>query len=160
MRKNRSVWLITCCPLVHTSWPYLYNSTLISLHLFKLTPLSLQLDLWLTWTLSRDLYLFELLTWSYSDSSSTWSPSQLGFLLNRIPHPWTLLGSDIVYPGLDSSLLGLKVLTPLWTQSPVQFRPASSIFFMSLPRQLTRVSFTRIAYLSALSDRINVYLAL
>jgi hypothetical protein len=31
--------------LAHTPWPYLYNSTLISLQLFKPTPISLQLDL-------------------------------------------------------------------------------------------------------------------
>jgi hypothetical protein len=35
--------LITCYPLAHTPQPYLYNSTLISLHLFKPTPISLQL---------------------------------------------------------------------------------------------------------------------
>jgi hypothetical protein len=90
MRKKRSVWLITCYLLAHTPQPYLYNSTLISLQLFKLTPISLQLDLWLIWILSYDLYLFGLLTWSYSNSNSTWSPPQLGFQLNWIPHPWTL----------------------------------------------------------------------
>jgi hypothetical protein len=52
------------------------------LQLYKLTPIFLQLDLWLTWTLSHDLYLFELLTWSYSDSNSTWSPPQLSFQWN------------------------------------------------------------------------------
>jgi hypothetical protein len=138
--------LITCCPLAHTPWPYLYDTTLVSLELFKPTPISLQLDLWLTLTLSHDLYLFELLTWFYSDSSWTWSPPQLGFLLNRIPHPWTLLGSDLVYHDLDSSLLTLKVLSPLWTQTPLQFGPASSIFFLCLPRQLTWVTFTLSAY--------------
>jgi hypothetical protein len=49
-------------PLAHTLWPYLYNPALISLQLFKLTPISLQLDLQLTWILSLDLYLFGLLT--------------------------------------------------------------------------------------------------
>jgi hypothetical protein len=137
-------WL--CLPLVHTHQPYLYNSTLISLQLFKPTPISLQLDLWLTWTLSHDLYLFELLTWSYSDSNSTWSPPQLGFQLNQIPHPWTLLGSDLVYSGLDSSLLKLKVLIPPWSQTPFQFRLVSLIFFLSSSRQLTRAAFTLSAY--------------
>jgi hypothetical protein len=68
--------------------------------------------------------------------------------LNRIPHPWTLLGSDLVYTGLDSSSLGLKVLTALCTQTPLQFRPAFSIFFLSLPGQLTQVTFTLSAYLN------------
>jgi hypothetical protein len=125
---------------------YLYNSTLISLPLFKLTPISLQLDLWLTWTLSHNLYLFELLTWSYSDSNSTWSPPQPGFQLNRISHRWTLLGSILAYPSLDSSLLELKVLIPLWTRTPSQFRLVSSIFFLNSSRQLTRVTFTRAPY--------------
>jgi hypothetical protein len=89
---------------------------------------------------------FELLTWSYSDSSSTWSPPQLSFLLNQIPHPWTFLGSDLIYPDLDSALLRLKDLIPLWTWTPLQFGPASSIFFSSLPEQLTRVTFTLSAY--------------
>jgi hypothetical protein len=93
---------------------------------------------------------FELLTWSYSDSSSTWSPPQLGFLLNQNPHPWTFLCSDLIYSNLDSALLRLKVLTPLWNRTPLQFRPASSFFFLSLHRQLTQ----------SLSDRINVYPAL
>jgi hypothetical protein len=33
--------------------------------------------------------------------------------LNQIPYPWTLLGSDLAHPSLDSSLLELKVLIPL-----------------------------------------------
>jgi hypothetical protein len=33
--------------------------------------------------------------------------------LNRIPYPWTHLGSDITHPGLDTSLLELKVLIPI-----------------------------------------------
>jgi hypothetical protein len=45
--------------------------------------------------------------------------------MNRIPHPWTLLGSDLVYPGLDSPLLELKVLIPIWTRTPIQFRLVS-----------------------------------
>jgi hypothetical protein len=45
--------------------------------------------------------------------------------MNQIPRPWTLLGSDLVYPGLDSPLLELKVLIPLWTQTPFQFRLVS-----------------------------------
>jgi hypothetical protein len=144
--KKGSIWLITCCPLSHTPWPYLYNSPLISLQPFKPTPISLQLDLWLIWTLSHVLYLFELLTWSYPNSNSTWSPPQLSFQLNRISHPWTLLGSDLAYPGLDSFLLELKVLIPFWTRTPSQSRLASSIFFLSSPGQLTQVTFTLSAY--------------
>jgi hypothetical protein len=60
--------------------------------------------------------------------------------LNRIPHPWTFLCSDLIYSGLDSALLRLKVLTPFWTLTPLQFGPNSSIFFLSLPIQLTRSS--------------------
>jgi hypothetical protein len=60
--------------------------------------------------------------------------------------------------GLDSALLRLKVLTPLWTWTPLQFGPASSIFFLSLPIQLTRSSPECV--IRALSDDINVYLAL
>jgi hypothetical protein len=176
MQKKRSVWLITCCPLAHTSQPYLYNTILISLQLFKLTPTSLQLNLWLIWTLPHDLCLFELLTWSYSDSNSTWSPPQLNFQLNRIPHPWTLLRSVLAHPGLDSALLELKVLIPFWTQTPSQFGLVSSIFFLNSSGQLTRVTFTLSAYpigllescqnslfelhLSALPDHINAYPAL
>jgi hypothetical protein len=91
-------------------------------------------------------FYFDLLTWSYSESSLTWSSPQLRFLLNRIPHPWTFLGSDLIYPGLDSTLLRLKVLIPLWTRTPLQFGPSFSIFFLSLPGQLTRVTFTLSAY--------------
>jgi hypothetical protein len=124
----------------------LSKTTLISLQLFKPTPIYLQLDLWLIWTLSHDLYLFELLTWSYSDSNSTWSPPQPGFQLNQIPHPWTLLGLVLAYPSLDSSLLKLKVLIPLWTQDPSQFGLVSPIFFFNSSEQLTRVTFTLSAY--------------
>jgi hypothetical protein len=138
--------LIICCLLAHTTQPYLYNSTLISLQLFKLTPISLQLDLWLIWTLSHDLYLFELQTWSYSDSNSIWSPPQPGFQLNWIHHPWTLLGSVLAYLGLDSFLLELNVLILLWTQTPSQFGLVSSIFFLNSFGQLTRVTFTLSAY--------------
>jgi hypothetical protein len=35
--------------------------TLISLQLFKLTPIYLQFDWWLIWTLSYNIYLLELL---------------------------------------------------------------------------------------------------
>jgi hypothetical protein len=101
---------------------------------------------------------FELLTWSYSDSSSTWYPPQLNFLLNRIPHPWTFLCSDLIYSDLDSALLRLKVLTPLWTRTPLHVGPASSIFFLSLLGQLTRSSLE--CLIRALSDRSNVYSAL
>lgn len=183
MRKKRRIWLITCCLLAPTPRPYLYNSTLISSQLFKPTSISLQLDLWLIWTLSHDLYLFELLIWSYLDSNSTWSPPQLGFQLNRILYPCTLLGSDLTHPGLDSSLHELKVLIPLWTRTPSQFELVSSIFFLSSPGQLTRVTFTLLAYpilpdrltwispeqliwssserlTRALPDRINAYAAL
>jgi hypothetical protein len=57
-----------------------------------------------------------------------------------------LLGSDLVYPDLDSSLLKLKVLIPLWTQTPFQFGLVSSISFLSSPGQLIRVTFTLSAY--------------
>jgi hypothetical protein len=71
MQKSKGV-LIDCVSLLaRTPQPYLYNLTRISLQLFKLTPISLQVDLGLTWTLSHDLYLFGLLTSSYSDSNST-----------------------------------------------------------------------------------------
>jgi hypothetical protein len=66
--------------------------------------------------------------------------------LNQIPHPWTLLGSDLVYPILDSPLLELKVLIPFWTWTPFQLGLVSSIFFFSSPGQLTRVTFTLSAY--------------
>jgi hypothetical protein len=66
--------------------------------------------------------------------------------LNRIPYPWTLLGSNLAHPGLDSSLLELKALIPLWTQTPSQFGLVSSIFFLSSPGQLTQVTFTLSAY--------------
>jgi hypothetical protein len=93
----------------------------------------------------------------------------------RIPHPWILLGSNLAYPGLDSSLLELKVLIPLWTRTPSQFRLVFSIFFWSSPGQLTWVTFTyRLTQISpeqlirnsfkrltrALADRINAYPAL
>jgi hypothetical protein len=42
MQKSKVV-LIDCVPLTHTSQPYLYNSTLISLQSFQLTLISLQL---------------------------------------------------------------------------------------------------------------------
>jgi hypothetical protein len=98
------------------------------------------------WILSHNHYLFELLTWSYSDSNSTWSPPQLNFQLNRIPHPWTLLGSVMAHLGLGSTLLELKVLIQLWTQTPSQFELVSSIFFLNSFGQLTRVTFTLSAY--------------
>jgi hypothetical protein len=60
--------------------------------------------------------------------------------LNQISHPWTFLCSDLIYPGLDSALLRLKVLTPFLTWTPLQFGHAYSIFFLSLPGQLTRSS--------------------
>jgi hypothetical protein len=141
-------------PLAHTLWPYLYNPTLISLQRFKLTPISLQLDLQLTWILSLDLYLFGLLTWSYSDSNSTWSPPQLSFQLNRIPHLWTLLGSNLAYLGLDSSLPELKVLISPWTWTPFQFKLVSSISFLSSPGHLTQVTSTLSAY-PILPDRLT-----
>jgi hypothetical protein len=66
-------------------------------------------------------------------------------------------------------------LIPLWTQTPSQFGLVSSIFLLSSPGQLTRVSFTLSAYPigipeshpnslsdlhpSTLPDRINAYLA-
>jgi hypothetical protein len=140
-----ALWRIHLGPIYTTRLLPLYN-TLNRL----LSPYNLTCDL-------HGLYLmifiyFELLTWSYSNSSTTWSPPQLDFLLNWIPHPWTFLGSDLIYPGLDSALFGLKVLIPLSTQTPLQFRPASSIFFLSLPRQLTRVTFTLSAYLIDLPE--------
>jgi hypothetical protein len=136
MRKKRSVWLITCCLLAHTTQPYLYNLTLISLQLFKLTPMSLQLDLWLIWSVSHDLYLFELLTWSYLDSNSTWSHPQLDFQLNQIPYSWTLLSSDLAHPDLDSSLLELKILIPLLDSDSISIRT----YFLNL------LEFNRITY--------------
>jgi hypothetical protein len=64
----------------------------------------------------------------------------------------------------------------LWTHTPLQFGPTSSIFYLSLPEQLTWVTFTLSAYQiglpescpdslldphpNALYDRINVYSAL
>jgi hypothetical protein len=66
--------------------------------------------------------------------------------LNQIPHPWTHLGLDLVYPGLDSPLLKLKVLIPLWTQTPFQFRLVSSIFFFSSPGQRTPITSTLSTY--------------
>jgi hypothetical protein len=66
--------------------------------------------------------------------------------LNRIPYPWTLLGSKLAHPGLDPSLLKLKILMPLWTKTPSQFGMVSSIFFLSSPGQLTLVTFTLSAY--------------
>jgi hypothetical protein len=135
--KKRNVWLITCFSLAHTPRPYLYNSTLISL----------QLDLWLIWTLSHNVHLFELLTSSYSDSNSTWFPPHIGFQLNRIPYPWTLPGSDLAYPDLDPFLLELKVLVPFWTWTPSQFRLVSSIIFLNSSEQLTQVTFILSAYL-------------
>jgi hypothetical protein len=97
-------------------------------------------------------------------SSPTW-------FLVELNSSWTLLGSDLVYPGLDSYLLGLKVLIPPWTQTPFQFRFVSSIFFLSSRGQLTRVTFTSSAYPNlaqtaypnftrALPDHINAYPAL
>jgi hypothetical protein len=154
MQRKRSVWLITCFPLAHTTRSYLYNSTLISLQVFKPTPISLQLNLWLIWTLCLDLYLFELLTWSYLDSNSSWSPPQLIFQLNQIPHPWTLLGSVLAHPSLDSSLPELKVLIPFWTRTPSQFGIISSIFFLNSFEQVTWVTFTLSAYLISL-DRLT-----
>jgi hypothetical protein len=77
-----------------------------------------------------------------SNSNSTWSPPQLGFQLKRIPYPWTHLGSNLAHPSLDSSLLELKALIPLWPWTPSQFGLVSSIFFLSSPGQLTRVTFT------------------
>jgi hypothetical protein len=55
-----------------------------------------------TWTPSHDLYLLRLLTRSYSDSKSTYSPPQLG--LQFEPNSSSLdplLGLDLAYPGLD-----------------------------------------------------------
>jgi hypothetical protein len=45
MRKSKVVLIDCVSPLAHTPQPYLYIETLISLQLFKLTPISLQLDL-------------------------------------------------------------------------------------------------------------------
>jgi hypothetical protein len=141
VRKKKCIdWLPAV--LAHTTQPYLYYSTLISLQLIKLTPIPLQLDLWLTWTLSHELYLFEHLTWSYSDSNSTWSTPNSVFQLIQIPHPWTLLDSVLADPNLDSSLLDLKVLIPLWTWTPSQFGLVSTILFLNSSEQLTQVTFT------------------
>jgi hypothetical protein len=72
--------------------------------------------------------------------------SQLSFQLKRIPHPWTLLGSALAYPNLDSSLLDLNVLIPLWTQTSSQFGLVSSILFLNSSGQLTQVTFTLSPY--------------
>jgi hypothetical protein len=48
--------------------------------------------------------------------------------------------------GLGSTLLELKVLIQLWTQTPSQFELVSSIFFLNSSGQLTRVTFTLSAY--------------
>jgi hypothetical protein len=105
------LWRIDLSP-IYTTWLLsLYNS--LNRLLF---PYNSTCNLY-----GLDLYLFELITWSYSDSNSTWSPPQLGFQLNQIPHPWTLLGSDVAYPSLDSSLLELKVLIHFSTWTPSQF---------------------------------------
>jgi hypothetical protein len=42
--------------------------------------------------------------------------------LNRLSHPWILLGSVLAYPGLDSFLLGLKVLTPPLDSDSISIR--------------------------------------
>jgi hypothetical protein len=52
------------------------------------------------------------------------------------------------FPSLDSSFLKLKVLIPLWTQTPSQFGLVSSIFFLNSFGQLTRVTITLSAYLN------------
>jgi hypothetical protein len=59
----------------------------------------------------------------------------------------------LILPYSDS-----RFWSPLWTQTPLQFGLASSIFFLSLPGQLTRSSSE--CLIRALSDRINVYLIL
>jgi hypothetical protein len=53
---------------------------------------------------------------------------------------------DLAYPGIDSSLLELKVLIPLWTRTPSQFGLVTSIFFLSSLGQLIRITFTISTY--------------
>jgi hypothetical protein len=50
--------------------------------------------------------------------------------------------------GLDSSLLELKVLIPLWTRIASEFGLVSSIFFLNSSGQLTWVTSTVSAYLN------------
>jgi hypothetical protein len=57
-----------------------------------------------------------------------------------------LLRSVLAFPGLDSSLLELKVLIPLWTRTPSQFRHVPSIFYLNSSGQHTQVTFTLSAY--------------
>jgi hypothetical protein len=52
MQRSKVVLIDCLLPLVHTLWPYLYNPTLISLQLFKMTPIFLQLDFLITKALS------------------------------------------------------------------------------------------------------------
>jgi hypothetical protein len=99
------LWCIHLVPIYTTRLLSLYNS-LNRL----LSPYNLTCDLYRLYLMI--FIYFDLLTWSYSDSSSTWSSSQLGFLLNRISHPCIFLFSDLIYSGIDSALLKLKVLTP------------------------------------------------
>jgi hypothetical protein len=73
--------------------------------------------------------------------------------LNRIPHPWTLLGSDLVYPGLDSSLLKLKVLIPPWTTYlgnlyPIGLPDLTRSAYLNLA-QTAYPNFTQVPYLRA-----------
>jgi hypothetical protein len=50
--KNEECLINCLLPLAHTLWPYLYNPALISLQLFKPTPIFLQLDSLITKALS------------------------------------------------------------------------------------------------------------
>jgi hypothetical protein len=63
MRKSKVVLIDCLFPLARTLWPYLYNLTLISLKLFKLTSTSLQLDFLITKTILLTLST-RTLTWS------------------------------------------------------------------------------------------------
>jgi hypothetical protein len=46
--KKKKCLIDYLLPLEHTLWPYLYDPTLISLQLFKLTLIFLQLDFLIT----------------------------------------------------------------------------------------------------------------
>jgi hypothetical protein len=52
MQKSKVVLIDCLSPLAHTLWLYLYNPTLISLQLFKLTFIPLQLNFMITKILS------------------------------------------------------------------------------------------------------------
>jgi hypothetical protein len=83
-----------------------------------------------------------------SELGLTRTPIQLDLLPNSV-FSWTeflILGPVLAYPSLDSSLLELKVLIPLWTRTPSQLGHVSSIFFLNSSGQLCWVTFNLSAY--------------